>query len=220
MSWLFSRALVADLSPPRCLDGTPFALWSWMDTASAFSSSDKMTESYDPVSRYGMTLVPLTVDRGEGWLMSSLEDFLVKRLAQRQLGGISPMIYGRKCGESSAKQCRDTYLPRTSRNWRLTGREKTLSRWVTKPKQYPLARKTWVAITYGPDIGYLHTPTTRGNYCAESMQKWPSCRMWAKVFGQVTPEIQEWLMGWPIGWTGLKPLAMDRYQSLPLMPSG
>jgi hypothetical protein len=30
--------------------------------------------------------------------------------------------------------------------------------------------------------------------------------------GQLNPEWVEWLMGWPIGHTALKPLAMDRYQ--------
>ena len=30
--------------------------------------------------------------------------------------------------------------------------------------------------------------------------------------GQLNPEWVEWLMGWPIGWTALEPLAMDRYQ--------
>ena len=29
--------------------------------------------------------------------------------------------------------------------------------------------------------------------------------------GQLNPEWVEWLMGWPIGWTGLEPLAMDKY---------
>lgn len=32
------------------------------------------------------------------------------------------------------------------------------------------------------------------------------------VGGQLNPEWTEWLMGWPIGWTALKPLAMDRFQ--------
>lgn len=30
--------------------------------------------------------------------------------------------------------------------------------------------------------------------------------------GQLNPTFCEWLMGWPIGWTDLKPLAMDKYQ--------
>jgi hypothetical protein len=31
--------------------------------------------------------------------------------------------------------------------------------------------------------------------------------------GQLNPTWVEWLMGWPLGWTDLKPLAMDRFQS-------
>lgn len=31
--------------------------------------------------------------------------------------------------------------------------------------------------------------------------------------GQLNPDWVEWLMGWPIGWTDLKPLEMDRFQS-------
>jgi len=29
--------------------------------------------------------------------------------------------------------------------------------------------------------------------------------------GQLNPTWVEWLMGWPLGWTDLKPLAMDKY---------
>lgn len=32
------------------------------------------------------------------------------------------------------------------------------------------------------------------------------------VGGQLNPNWVEWLMGWPIGWTALEPLAMDKYQ--------
>jgi hypothetical protein len=45
------------------------------------------------------------------------------------------------------------------------------------------------------------------------MQKWPSCREYKRVFGQPSPENHEWLMGWPIGFTDLRPLATDKYQS-------
>jgi hypothetical protein len=30
--------------------------------------------------------------------------------------------------------------------------------------------------------------------------------------GQLNPNWVEWLIGWPIGWTDLKPLAMGKYQ--------
>jgi hypothetical protein len=32
------------------------------------------------------------------------------------------------------------------------------------------------------------------------------------VGGQLNPDWVEWLMGWPIGWTALEPLEMDRFQ--------
>ncbi len=30
--------------------------------------------------------------------------------------------------------------------------------------------------------------------------------------GHLNPEWLEWFMGWPMGWTELAPLAMDKYQ--------
>jgi len=30
--------------------------------------------------------------------------------------------------------------------------------------------------------------------------------------GALNPDWVEWLMGWPIGWTDLKPLGMDKFQ--------
>jgi len=32
----------------------------------------------------------------------------------------------------------------------------------------------------------------------------------AQVGGPLNPDWVEWLMGWPIGWTDLKPLEMDK----------
>jgi DNA (cytosine-5)-methyltransferase 1 len=33
-----------------------------------------------------------------------------------------------------------------------------------------------------------------------------------QVGGQLNPTFVEWLMGWPIGWTELKPLEMDKFR--------
>lgn len=62
-------------------------------------------------------------------------------------------------------------------------------------------------------IGYVHTPTTKANYTVTSMQKWPTCREFVKRFGCVFPEIHEYLMGWPIGWTDLKRLETAKFLS-------
>jgi len=32
------------------------------------------------------------------------------------------------------------------------------------------------------------------------------------ITGGVVPPLREWIMGWPIGWTALEPLATDKYQ--------
>jgi len=34
----------------------------------------------------------------------------------------------------------------------------------------------------------------------------------AAVGGSLNPTWVEWLMGWPIGWTSLRPLATDRFR--------
>jgi hypothetical protein len=68
-----------------------------------------------------------------------------------------------------------------------------------------------VLTTFGSATGFLHTPTTKANYCADSMQKWPSAREFRRVFGRPAPTNHEWLMGWPIGWTDLKPLEMAKF---------
>ena len=53
--------------------------------------------------------------------------------------------------------------------------------------------------------GWLHTPTTKANFAAPSMKKWPSCRRYVEVFGEQrpTPEQFEFLLGLPEGWTKL-----------------
>ena len=38
--------------------------------------------------------------------------------------------------------------------------------------------------------------------------------------GQLNPTWVEWLMGWPLGWTDLKPLEMDKSPSVQLPPGG
>lgn len=211
MSWLFSRALVEDCLRLLSLAGKPSALSSWIGITDAFSHSDRMT-GYQPYSQYGMTFVPLTEDRGVGSLMLCLEASLAKPTAPLRLAGTTPTIFGLKCAESWQMSLPGTYLPKTSASKPLTQRRTTARRWVTKPAAFPLARLTWVQTTFGNDIGYLHTPTTKANYCAASMQKWPSAQAFVTVFGRPSPTNHEWLMGWPIGWTDIKPLATDKFR--------
>jgi len=58
------------------------------------------------------------------------------------------------------------------------------------------------------DRGNLSTPSVRRRV-EEGKQVMLSMCVSSKN-GLLNPDWTEWLMGWPIGWTGLKPLAMDR----------
>ena len=77
MSWLFSRALVAEFSEDICSDGEPCAQSSGAHTQLVFSSQDRTTE-FSRRSLSGMTFRLLTEDRGKELLMSYLAGFLVK----------------------------------------------------------------------------------------------------------------------------------------------
>ena len=92
-----SPGLVADCLERKHLDCEQSALLSWIGTADAFSYSDRMSEGYEVFSRYGMTFVPLTAERGAAELMLLLEGFLVRHLARRlEVGMTSPKICGQK----------------------------------------------------------------------------------------------------------------------------
>lgn len=58
------------------------------------------------------------------------------------------------------------------------------------------------------------TPQAR-DYRSGSLDRWNDPRrsrnLNDQVGGLLNPRWEEWLMGWPIGWTKLKPLAMDRF---------
>lgn len=214
MSWLFSLALVEAFSEANCSDGARSALSSGTPTPRAFLSPDRMTD-FSRLSRFGMTFGPLTDALGVELLTWFLAASRAKRSAPPPEVLTTRKTFGRKCGESWQMSLPGVSLPRTLRKGQSITRPTTSKRWVIAREPFPFPRATWVLTTFGRDIGYLHTPTATGNYCAPSMQKWPSCRNYRAVFGEVTPESHEYLMGWPAGWTALQPLEMDKSQYAP-----
>lgn len=211
MSWHFSRALVVDYSLHISSESLRYALSSEMSSVDAFSCSDKTT-GISPVSRYGMTFAHLKPLAGPELLTSFLAASPAKHSRPHQGEGGSQKTFGLKCAESYRRPSPPMCLPRTSPPPRLRQRQMTWPRWVTKPKCFPFPRKTWVQITFGTGIGYLHTPTTKANYAASSMQKHQCSRVFVRVFGRPSPQNQEWLMGWPEGWTDTKPLETAKFR--------
>lgn len=212
MSWLYSAALAAEYSAATYSASELSAQSNITNTPQAYLHSARMMVAFQ-LSRYGMTFAHLTASRGEDVLASFLAAFPASDSAAQRLDATTLMTFGRRCGASWQMSLPGTYSPRTSSPSQSKKRQRTAGLWVTKPEHFPLARQTWVATTFGSDIGYLHTPTTKANYAAASMQKWPAARAFVQAFGRPTPTNQEWLMGYPAGWTDTAPLAMDKFQS-------
>jgi hypothetical protein len=81
MSWLYSQALVEEYLGDISSDGEQSVPSSGNPTPQAYCAPDKMT-AFSRLSRFGMTYKPLTEDLGEALLMSYLEAFPAKTLAQ------------------------------------------------------------------------------------------------------------------------------------------
>jgi len=55
------------------------------------------------------------------------------------------------------------------------------------------------------------TPTGGGNVGGSGAYK-NAIKRGTHIPHSINPNLYEWLMGWPIGWTALEPLVMDKYQ--------
>jgi hypothetical protein len=71
------------------------------------------------------------------------------------------------------------------------------------PIQLSWLPPAWAHPILGKGTGaLLATPTKAKNQHYPSMKKHPGCKRLQDLFGTLTPEIYEWLMGWPAKWTG------------------
>ena len=93
----------------------------------------------------------------------------------------------------------------------------------------------WPTITVCGNYNRKGASATSGDGLATAVQKWPTPTahnaketnapsealrneptLASRVGGQLNPTWVEWLMGWPLGWTDLKPLETDKFQ--PALP--
>lgn len=258
MSYIFSRALVeaslgasfSDIpaSAPSSANPTPRpCLWHARTTAPS------------PLSRFGMTCVPLTESLGRGLLTSWLEAFPARTSPPQDAATdwtASAVGSGRKWLGSLARLDPDSSTWRTAQRSLLGGWGEYLEtwpRWGSMRTGECWERTTAVPYIDANESGLWPTPTVCGNYnrkgasatsgdgLATAVKKWPTpqasddrdrgnlstpaiARRIAKgkqvmlsmsvsqENGRLNPDWVEWLMGWPIGHTDLKPLATARYQ--------
>lgn len=220
MSWLFSRALVEEYSAATCSDGAQSVQLNGSPTPQALLSPDRMT-AFSRLSRFGMTFKPLTADLGAELLTWFLAASRAKTSVQLEEAQESTEP-GRQCGvtwpASLAKFDPDSHGWKTAQCSLLADSDEflqTFPRWGMTRNGVLSELPTLVPITNASESGsLLPTPTCHnakeGNYPAERKRRTPLLA--THVGGKIHPHFTEWMMGWPQGWTDLKPLEMDKFQ--------
>ena len=234
MSWLFSRALVAEYSAANCSAGEPSVPSNTTPTPQAFLWRDKTT---DALKRFpsGMTCEPLTDDRGDELLTWFLEGFHAQTLAplgEEQESKAEDRDCGAKWRGLSVRFNRDSSSWKTAHC--LLGEDLPWSSVILPKWGMMLAGELWERttsplLTSATASGLWRSPTARdwknarnptkcdanGGYRQTSLAEQLCNKNGATVAernGQVTPEFCEWLMGFPCVWTESAPLAMPKFQ--------
>jgi hypothetical protein len=239
MSWLYSQALVEEYLGASCSDGEPSVPSSGNPTQQAYCAPDKMTD-FSRLSRYGMTYKPLMENRGEELLTLYLEAFHAKTSAQQEKEQ-ELTENGQGCGEkwraSFTKYDPNSRLWKThqcslagdlepfSETWPQWGLMRGGECWeqltleqTTRGTESGLSQETWPT----PDANCGKrgsqpdwTPTRKSGQHAQYTINQAVRDSGEKVGGKLNPTWVEWLMGWPLGWTDLKPLETDKSPCAP-----
>ena len=224
MSWLYSRVLVEEYLGGNCLDGEPSVPLSGNPTPQAYCAPDKMKD-FSRISRFGMTFKPLTESRGEELLTLYLEDFHARTSAapEKELESKDKKVEcGRNSQELLARYDPSTSLWRTAQCSLLEDLEQCLEtwpRWGSMRNGACYQQPMLVQTTRETESGFWATPTrcdykgTTGAANFQSRKKqFQDLTDGEVVTGTIYPNpiTYEAMMGWPLGWTDLKPLEMDK----------
>lgn len=188
-------------------------------------------------SRFGMMSKHSTETHGEDESMSSQEDFPARTSAQ-PAKALESMEQGRECGftwpGSFARFDRDSSSWKTPQCSLLEGLDVYSETWpewgmmrngecleVTRlPAHSCVAGYGFLpALTKADSLGtgkkrYRGSPEFRGGKTIEGLRTSLTDPQY------IHPDFAEWLMGWPIGWTELLPLGMDKFQHWQQQHSG
>ena len=192
----------------------------------------------------GMTCEPLTASRGEGELMSSAGDSLV-RTSPPQTGNSENPMDSKANGLDCGAKCVGSWarFDRASCSWKtaqcslfggLTEYSETWPRWgmMRAGECFPLpmlehdtaanASGSWPTPTKWNQRGVIvdtynrikaGTKSRNSGAKIGSAMNWypPAVENWT-VDGKFVPTLLEKLMLWPIGWSGLRPLATAKFR--------
>ena len=223
MSWHYSQELAEDFSVDSYLVGLRSARWKLNHTHAMLCSPDSVMDC-SRHSRCGMTSEPSTANHGGASSISSLEASPAKISAQpgTEQGSTEKIAdSGEKCSVSFAK------FDQATHSWRIHP--------ALFIEDSPLCLETWPTLgmmrhgvcselltsehrTDATAFGYsgrlLPTPMVNDakNNGGPGQQRRHAPQLGAIVGGAPNPPWVEWLLGWPTGWTDLKPLATDKYR--------
>ena len=225
MSWHFSQALVEEYSAGISSAGEQSALSSTTPMPEAYFWPDKTTE-HSRLSQFGMMSEPLTEHRGEAMLTSFLEDFPAKTSARpaRGLGSTANVAdCGPKWHGSFARFDLDTSTWKTpqcsllgdldefSETWPAWGSMRSGECWaLTTPMLRTREKESGFLPTPDASMGARGASTNKTNRRADGSKRQVTIN--DIVGGRPNPAWTEWVMGWPIGWTDLRPLETGRFQ--------
>lgn len=239
MSWHFLREQEEESWEESCLDGAPSALLSLLPTQGEFSLQDSGTDCSQD-SRSGMTLRRLTDDHGKDVLMwfqgdSPVRTYLPPEEEPESAG--SDLDCGPKWQGLLARYNPRLYLWKTPQcllHGGLESYSETFPRWgmmqdgelwgLSTPARrmnenafglWPTPVKTdgfavgWCLTS----IGRKERGETRpsGAHIGSGLKYFRKTGKYLSG-GYPNPALTEWLMGWPIKWTDLQPLEMDKFQ--------
>ena len=232
MSWHYLPELAAGCSEADCSAGEPSAPWKKSRTVER-CSSDASATVCSTCSQSGMTSAPSTAGRGVKSWISSLRASRANRSRKRSgrtSGRKTKETCGPKRSGSFAKWDPATCSWRTSQICFGGTLEPFSATWpraglVIDGTAYTLP--PWAPIIDEIDCGLWPTPAAR-DHKGTSSKKWrlddgsqdtlPDAL--AETLGipldvaiVPSPTFPEKLMQWPITWTALQPLEMDRFQA-------
>ena len=213
MSWHYLRALEGESLEDICSDGELLPPLKSKTTHAEFYCNGKLMDSYlDSLS--GMTSEHLTANLGVEKYKSSQEDSLVRTYQQQEKVQDlkeSDQDSGEKWHASFAKYDPDTHSLRTHQ---CSLFEDSTEYCATLPKWGSMRTgECWELTmleqnTNATESGLWPTPTTPsggGNVGGSGAYK-NAIKNGTHIPHSINPNLYEWLMGFPIGWTDLKPL--------------
>ncbi len=227
MSWLFSRALVAEYSGASCSGGEPFAQLNVMPTPHKFWHSGKTMDALS-LSQFGLTCAVLTEDLGRELLTWFQAGFRAKTSAAPARAPASTenaLASGGKWPGSLARFDRDSFSWRTPQCSLFEDSEPCLETWPRWGLMHdgecwelpPLAHRTEES-----ESGLLPTLTLiscehPGRFKRKEGQQTCITMELAKrdnwgAGGKYSPNHAAWFMAWPEWWTDLGHSAMDKYR--------